>query len=80
MPQERGLGKCPQDHISSYGFPTRPGQPFSFCSQCGNPMIWECTHCHEPLPEDADELILARFCRDCGTSYFGAESQPGNRD
>jgi hypothetical protein len=79
MPQERGLGKCPQDHISSYGFPTRPAEPFLFCSQCGNAMIWECNHCHTPLPEDGAELILARFCRDCGTSYFDAESQAGTR-
>jgi hypothetical protein len=80
MPQERGLGKCAHDHLSSYGFPTRPTQPFSFCSQCGNPMIWECSHCQSPLPEDGDELMLAKFCRDCGKAYFAAESQPGDRN
>jgi hypothetical protein len=80
MPQERGLGKCAHDHLSSYGFPTRPAQPFSFCSQCGNPMIWACSHCQAPLPEDGDELMLAKFCRDCGKAYFAAESQPGDRN
>lgn len=74
MTQERGLGKCSQDHISSYGFPTRPELPFGFCSQCGQPMAWECGKCHASLPEDADELLSANYCRDCGASYFDTAS------
>ena len=75
MPQERGLGKCENDHISSYGFPTRPTEPFAFCSQCGQAMVWKCGECATSVPEDADELKLARFCRQCGTGYFGDEAE-----
>lgn len=36
-------------------------------------MAWQCPSCQAGLPEDPDELKLARFCRECGTSYFGEE-------
>ena len=75
MNQSRGLGKCTENHISSFGFATRPEEPFPFCSQCGNPMVWACTQCGAALPEDSDELIVARFCRDCGRGYFDGEER-----
>jgi hypothetical protein len=66
----RGVGKCEENHTGSYGYPTRPEERYEFCSQCGKPMVWECPKCEGPLPEDANELMAARFCRDCGGSYF----------
>src|SRR5512147_3007893 len=73
--RERGLGKCTNDHVSSYGFPTRPVEPFPFCSRCGAAMLWGCVSCETPMPEDHDELILARFCRECGAGYFGPAAE-----
>ena len=70
MAVARGVGKCEENHTGSYGYPTRPEEPYDFCSQCGKPMIWECASCRTPLPDDNNELIAARFCRECGTSYF----------
>ncbi len=67
---ERGLGKCSDNHAGSYGYPTRPEQPYPFCAQCGHPMVWRCMHCEAPLPDDSTELIAARFCRQCGAAYF----------
>jgi len=67
---ERGVGKCEEDHPGSYGYPTRPEEPYDFCSQCGKAMVWECAKCSAPLPDDNSELLAARFCRDCGTPYF----------
>jgi hypothetical protein len=67
----RGLGKCEQNHASSYGYPSRPEEPYAFCSQCGNAMVWSCPSCDDPLPEDSAELLAAQFCRKCGASYFG---------
>ena len=69
--RERGLGKCAGDHLGSYGYPTRPEQPYDFCPQCGKPMIWECPQCARALPDDTDDLMTARFCRECGAPYFG---------
>lgn len=68
--RERGLGKCPEDHLGSFGYPTRPEDPYDFCPRCGKPMLWECPQCGHPLPDDTDELTTARFCRDCGAPYF----------
>jgi hypothetical protein len=70
----RGVGKCEENHPGSYGYPTRPEEPYDFCSQCGKPMIWECTNCGVPLPEDSAELESARFCRGCGSPYFPDET------
>ena len=70
MVQQRGLGKCEESHISSFGYPSRPEEPFPFCSQCGKPMVWQCAKCEMQLPEDSAELTSARFCRHCGASYF----------
>ena len=67
---DRGLGKCVENHGGAYGYPSRPAARFDFCSRCGNRMVWECPACGEPLPEDAEDLELARFCRQCGASYF----------
>jgi hypothetical protein len=67
----RGLGKCELNHTGSYGYPTRPETPYPFCPQCGKPMVWRCPSCEAPLPDDSNELMVARFCRQCGTSYFG---------
>jgi hypothetical protein len=69
----RGVGKCEEDHPGSYGYPTRPEEPYDFCSQCGKPMIWQCSDCEAPLPEDSAELATARFCRECGSPYFPEE-------
>ena len=55
----------------SYGYPTRPDAPYPFCPQCGRPMVWACPKCGALLPEDSAELLAARFCRECGTGYFG---------
>lgn len=67
---EQGVGKCRESHLGSYGYPTRPSEPYPFCPQCGNPMVWECPECHEPVPDDSDELLTANFCRHCGAAYF----------
>ena len=69
----RGVGKCEEDHPGSYGYPNRPEEPYDFCSQCGKPMVWECTSCATPLPDDSGELASARFCRECGSPYFSEE-------
>jgi len=71
---ERGIGKCAQNHLGSYGYPTRPAEPYNYCPACGNPMIWRCPDCEAALPGDPDELKAARFCRDCGASYFGEDA------
>lgn len=71
MAAERGLGKCERSHIGSFGYSTRPEQKYPFCSQCGTPMVWACASCQASMPDDNDELALARFCRHCGASYFG---------
>jgi hypothetical protein len=79
MLQERGLGKCTHNHVSSYGYPTRPPEPFPFCSQCGEAMVWACAKCGTALPEDSEELAIARFCRECGSSYFDTPTdEPGS--
>ena len=70
MAEDRGVGKCEKNHVGSYGYPTRPEEPYSFCSQCGKPMAWACPECDAPLPDDANELMSAAFCRVCGTPYF----------
>lgn len=70
MNSERGIGKCEQHHTGSYGYPTRPEEPYPFCSQCGKPMVWRCASCETPLPDDNAELSAARFCRQCGAPYF----------
>ena len=72
----RGVGKCAKDHLGSYGYPTRPDHPYGFCTQCGGSMVWECPQCAANLPEDPDELKVARFCRECGTAYFGETMEP----
>ena len=71
MASERGLGKCVGNHIGSFGYSTRPEQRYPFCSQCGTPMVWACAACEAGMPDDADELSAARFCRHCGAAYFG---------
>ena len=82
MTSERtsGLGKCRENHPGAYGYPSRPEAPYDFCAECGTRMVWECPACSKPLPEDAAELERARFCRDCGASYFelgqGEGSEP----
>lgn len=76
--QGRGLGKCEQNHAGSFGYPTRPEEPYGFCPQCGKPMVWACPSCAAALPDDSTELIAARFCRHCGTSYFGEEPGAGS--
>lgn len=70
MAAERAVGKCAENHLGSYGYPTRPEEPYAFCAQCGFPMVWACQECASPLPEDTAELISARFCRQCGHGYF----------
>jgi hypothetical protein len=71
MAGTRGLGKCAQDHPASFGYPTRPEDPYPFCPICGNPVVWKCAACGRELPDDSNELIAARFCRYCGAAYFG---------
>lgn len=73
---EQGVGKCAEDHLGSYGYPTRPGEPYRFCPQCGNPMVWACPQCGEPLPDDPQELATASFCRACGAPYFTTGAKP----
>jgi hypothetical protein len=70
MAVEKGVGKCENDHTGSYGYPTRPEEKYGFCAKCGKPMVWECSACEEPVPEDPAELAEARFCRKCGAAYF----------
>jgi hypothetical protein len=69
----RGVGKCEENHPGSYGYPTRPEEPYDFCSQCGKPMVWGCAKCSAPLPDDSAELEAARFCRDCVAAYFSVD-------
>jgi hypothetical protein len=69
---ERGVGKCVQSHLGSFGYPTRPEEPYPFCPQCGGAMVWRCPACDELVPQEADELATAHFCRQCGTPYFAA--------
>jgi predicted RNA-binding Zn-ribbon protein involved in translation (DUF1610 family) len=73
MPElpEQGVGKCPESHLGSYGFPTRPADPYAFCPQCGSKMVWACAECQAALPDDPKELETANFCRSCGAAYFG---------
>lgn len=68
--EEKGVGKCTNDHTGSYGYPTRPEEEYAFCSQCGEAMVWRCSGCGEKLPDDVNELAAARFCRQCGVPYF----------
>jgi len=68
---DRGVGKCAENHLGSYGYPTRPEHPYAFCPQCGHRIVWQCPACDAPVPSDPDELQAARFCRDCGAPYFG---------
>ena len=75
MPAERAVGKCAEDHLGSYGYPTRPPEPYPFCSKCGCPMVWACSNCAAGLPDDSEELTGARFCRHCGQAYF-ADAPP----
>ena len=70
MPSERGVGKCENNHTGSFGYPTRPSEPYPFCHKCGRAMVWTCPSCQAPLPDDSSELLEARFCRYCGTPYF----------
>ena len=74
--QNHGTGKCAEGHLGSYGYPTRPEEPYAFCAQCGNPMVWACEKCGEPVPIDPQELESARFCRSCGSPYFADEAEP----
>lgn len=74
MSDERGIGKCGNDHLGSFGYPTRPEEPYPYCPQCGQQMTWQCPSCSEPVPQDTDELTVARFCRQCGAAYF---DEPG---
>lgn len=74
MATSKGLGKCAQAHLGSYGYPTRPEEPYPFCPQCGHPMVWRCPNCEAELPADGDELQNARFCRYCGAPYFAEET------
>ena len=73
MAIDRGVGKCASDHPGSFGYPTRPEEPYAFCHRCGKPMVWTCPNCESPMPDDPTELAEARFCRNCGTAYFGDE-------
>jgi hypothetical protein len=73
MADEQGVGKCAENHLGSYGYATRPPERYGFCPQCGRPMVWACERCSAPLPEDSGELATARFCRECGHSYFNEE-------
>jgi len=70
MTPEQGVGKCREGHLGSFGFPTRPDEPYPFCPQCGEGMVWRCPHCEAGLPADVDELRLAHFCPMCGEAYF----------
>lgn len=70
MARERGLGKCEQNHAGSFGYPTRPEEPYPFCPQCGGPMVWSCAGCDAAIADDSSELALAMFCRHCGARYF----------
>ena len=70
MADTKGLGKCAEHHVGSYGYPTRPGEAYPFCPQCGGRMVWSCTECDAGLPDDTTELATARFCRQCGADYF----------
>jgi len=73
---ERGVGKCEENHNGSYGYPTRPEERYGFCAQCGKAMVWECAQCGASLPDDSAELDAARFSRECDAPYF--ESEPAN--
>jgi hypothetical protein len=66
----KGLGRCEGAHLGSFGYPGRPADPYSFCPQCGHSMVWRCQSCDAPVPDDSAELVLARFCRECGHPYF----------
>ncbi len=70
MSPERAVGKCAENHLGSYGYPTRPAEPYPFCSQCGCPMVWACGNCAAGLPDAGEELTGSRFCRHCGHPYF----------
>ena len=70
MSPERAVGKCAENHLGSYGYPTRPLEPYPYCSQCGCPMVWACSECAAGMPDDGEELTAARFCRHCGHPYF----------
>ncbi len=57
----RGVGKCENNHVGSYGYPGRPEEPYQFCAQCGSAMMWACPSCSTPLPYDGDEFLLRSF-------------------
>ena len=78
MTPERAVGKCAENHLGSYGYPTRPAEPYPFCSKCGCPMVWTCANCAAGLPDDNEELTAARFCRHCGQAYFA--DAPGDAE
>jgi hypothetical protein len=78
-PTARGVGKCAENHAGSFGYPTRPPEPYAFCSQCGQAMVWECAKCGAGMPEDSTELDAARFCRDCGAPYFENGTDEGQQ-
>ena len=81
MAEAKAVGKCAENHVGSYGYPTRPQEPYPFCPVCGKNMVWACAACGEPLPDDSNELAQARFCRMCGGPYFDEagdrETEPG---
>ncbi|MBI4299512.1 MAG: DUF2321 domain-containing protein [Chloroflexi bacterium] len=82
MAETHGLGKCRNNHIGSYGYPTRPEEPYLFCPRCGNPMVWACPKCETLLPEDNEELSVALYCRQCGSAYFeedGEQASPADK-
>ncbi|QEK13752.1 hypothetical protein FQB35_15615 (plasmid) [Crassaminicella thermophila] len=37
-------------------------EPEKFCTQCGSPMLYECSECKEAFPQNAK-----LFCPNCGT-------------
>ena len=73
MTEGRGLGKCKENHSASYGYATRPEDRYPYCSQCGNAVVWACPKCSAALPEDSAELMVAQFCRQCGSAYFAEQ-------
>ena len=77
MAVERGVGKCEENHAGSYGYPTRPEEPYDFCSQCGKPMMWECSNCSTPLPTCEGNIETATDDADVTESRY---TDVGGRD